>query len=108
MGRLKNQNYATSCLRTMGKIGEKERTFMWENNRGGLSVLTSLGGLGAKGGAKSGPRHYEILRSSSDLRSLEGQRERGQGTPSPDSGTTDLEPLRNRCPLIYLRRQFLA
>ena len=85
----------------MGKIGEKERTFMWEKYRSGLSVLTSLGGLGAKGGAKSGPRHYEILRSLSDLRSLEGQRERARHPSPPDSGTTDLVPLRNRCPLIY-------
>ena len=41
-----------------------------ENYCGGLSVLTSLRGLGAKGGAKCGPRHYKIFRSSSDLRGL--------------------------------------
>ena len=69
MGSLKTQSYATSCLQLMGKIGEKERTLLWENYCGGLSVFTSLGGLG-EGGAKCGPRHYKIFRSSSDLRSL--------------------------------------
>ena len=53
----------------MGKIGEMERTLLWENYCGGLSVFTSLGGLG-EGGAKCGPRHYKIFRSSSDLRGL--------------------------------------
>ena len=67
--------YATSCPRLMGKIGKKERSLLWEIHCGGLSVWTSLGGLGANGGAKGGPRHYEIFRSTSDLRSLEGHRE---------------------------------
>ena len=58
-----------------GKIGENERT-MWEMDGGGLCVLTSLGGQGAKGGAKKGPRHYEISRYSSDRRGPEGQSER--------------------------------
>ena len=29
-----------------GKIGENERTMMWEMDSGGLCVLTSLGGQG--------------------------------------------------------------
>ena len=49
-----------------GKIGENERTMMWEMDNGGLCFLTSLGGLGRREELKGGPRHYEICRYSSD------------------------------------------